>query len=326
MSASRRGFLALCGGVTVGCKRDGAVRVRVGIAAQQSLSQIPVYLAERLGYFKESGLEIELSEFPGASKGMEALLGGSLDVLSGYYSQVLQVRVQQRAFDAFLCLYDSHLVALAVSPKSEGKIKRIDDLRGTKVGVTTLGSATHQFLNFLLRRTGVKEDDVSPIAIGTAGRAAAAMERSMVDAGVVTDFTIRYLERRFGHVRLLADTRTREGTKAAHGVDAFPGTVLIGATDWLDAHQDAARRVSEAVWRAVNWMKRNGADKVVEQMPASHYGEDKEAYLTAVRYAIPMLNASGVISPQGHASAVAFIGAADSMPSAMRTDLLPSVR
>jgi NitT/TauT family transport system substrate-binding protein len=70
-------------------------------------------------------------------------------------------------------------------------------------------------------------DSVTPIAIGTAARAAAAMERGVVDAGIVTDFTIRYLERRFGQVRLLSDTRTRDGVQKTHGVNAFPGTVLM---------------------------------------------------------------------------------------------------
>ncbi|HUQ95065.1 MAG TPA: ABC transporter substrate-binding protein [Bryobacteraceae bacterium] len=282
--------------------------VRLGIAAQQSVSQAPVYLAAQLDLYRQNGVEVELAEFSGASRGMEALLGGSIDVLSGYYTQALAVQAQGRRIESFLCYYDSLLVALAVAPGAAGRIHRIEDLRGAKVGVTTPGSATHQFVDFLLRRHGMDPTSITPVAIGTAARAAAAMERGVVDAGVVTDFTIRYLEHRFGDVLLLADTRTRAGVKQAHGVDAFPGTVLMASREWLARNPEKAKKIAAATWQAVEWMRSHPADEIVARMPATHYGDDREAYLTAMRYAIAMLSAKGTMEKSSHDAAVQFLG------------------
>ncbi|MCZ2151554.1 MAG: ABC transporter substrate-binding protein [Bryobacterales bacterium] len=292
-----------------GCGAGRQESIRLGIAAQQSVSQIPVYLAAQLGLYRKNGLRVELAEFPGASKGMEALLGGSVDVLSGYYTQALAVRAKGRHVDVFLGYYDSLLVALAVAPAAAGRVRRIEDLRGAKVGVTTPGSATHQFVDFLLRRHGLAPSEVKAVAIGTAARGAAAMERGMVDAGVVTDFTIRYLERRFGKLRLLADTRTREGVLEAHGVSAFPGAVLMADSSWIDSHPDEARRLARAVWEAVLWMRAHSVEEIVAKMPASHYGQDREAYYDAVRLAVPMLSNGATISAASHQAAVEFLGA-----------------
>lgn len=287
------------------CGKGKPAPIRLGIAAQQSISQVPVYLAHELGYFREAGLTVELAEFAGASKGMEALLGGSVDVVSGYHTQVLQVRAQGRKVESFLTFFDSLLVALAASPKASRKIEKIEDLRGAKVGVTTLGSATHQFLDFVLRRNGLKPDDVTPVAIGTASRAVAAMERGLVDAGVVTDFTIRHLEKQFGPVRLLADTRTRTGTLHTHGVDAFPGTVLFSTTEWLDGHPREAAALAAAVWRAVEWMKRTPVNEIRARIPVSHYGEGIEEYEQTLAGALPMLSRNRRLSAEKEAADVA---------------------
>ncbi|MBS1826879.1 MAG: ABC transporter substrate-binding protein, partial [Acidobacteria bacterium] len=230
-----RSLLVLLLVVCAGCGHRANV-VRLGIAAQQSLTMMPVYLAGQLGYFEARGLQVELAEFPGASKGLEAFVGGSVDVLAGYYTQVLQLKKQGREAEAFLPVFDSLFVAVAVSPKGGKKIAGFADLKGCKVGVPALGSTAHQLLNYLLRKNGVDPAEVTPIAISTAARAAAAMERGVVDAGVVSDFTIRYLEKRFGGVRLLADTRTRPGMMNVHGVGAFPGTVLMASPEWLRGH------------------------------------------------------------------------------------------
>lgn len=308
----RRTSITLLTAALSGCTtKSRQPKVTLGIAAQQSISQVPAYLAAQLGLYAKHGVEVELVDFPGASKGMEALLGGSVDVLSGYYSQLLQVREQNRPIQAFLAVYDSLLVALAIAPAAQAAITSIADLKGKKIGVTTLGSATHQFIDALLRRAGLAPTDITPIAIGTAARAAAAMERSMVDAGVVTDFTIRYLEKRFGAVKLLVDTRNREGTKAAHGTSKFPGTTLLAPQPSLDQHPQQAKALTRAIRAASLWMQNHSAEQIVDQMPPSHYGEDRPAYLEAIRNAIPMLSLDGIIAPEGHQAALQFLNLPD---------------
>lgn len=300
----------MLGGLTAACSRPHFVRV--GIAAQQSISQVPVYLAA------QDARTIELTDFPGASKGMEALLGGSIDVLSGYYTQALQVRAQERAIDVFFPIYDSLLIALAVSPAARDRIQTPRDLKGVRIGVTTLGSATHQFADFLLRRAGLQPAEATPVAIGTAARAVAAIDRGIVDAGVVTDFTIRYLEKKHGPLRLLADTRTRDGVQTTHGASAFPGTVLMASRQWLDANREQAKELANAVGQAMQWMRQHTPDELTARMPPEHYGGDREAYLAANAGALPLLARAATIDEAAHRSAVEFLALPATTPSAFR--------
>ncbi|MFN7934830.1 MAG: ABC transporter substrate-binding protein [Bryobacteraceae bacterium] len=292
--------------VCAGCGHRTNV-VRVGIAAQQSLTMMPVYLAEQLKYYEARGLQVELAEFPGASKGLEAFVGGSVDVLAGYYTQVLQLKKQGREVEAFLPVFDSLFVAVAVSPAGGKKITGFADLKGCKVGVPALGSTAHQLLDYLLRKNGVDPSEVTPIAISTAARAAAAMERGVVDAGVVSDFTIRYLEKRFGAVKLLADTRTRAGMMAVHGVSSFPGTVLMASPAWLRAHPSESTKLREAVMAAMTFMREHSAEEITAKMPAAHYGEDRAAYVAAVGLGKGLLATTDTVSEEMHRVGVEFL-------------------
>jgi len=285
-------FLAACRPA----EREPAVRL--GIAAQQSPTQMLTYLAAELGEFQQAGVKVTLEEFPGSSKALEALLGGSVDVVSGYHEQTLQLGHDAPALVSFLVMQRSHMVALAVSPRSGRKIASIGELRGANVGVTSLGSATHLLLNHWLKQVGMKPKDVQPVAISTGARALAAMQRGLVDAGVVSDFTIRHLEKRFGSVKVLADTRTNESLRDTYGSDSYPSTVLFARKEWLKANRKTARRLVEAITRTREWVRAQPPEQVARRLPASHHGDDEAIYLEVIRGTMAMLHPTGRMSAQ----------------------------
>lgn len=271
--------------------------VRLAIGAQASMSHLAVYLAHYLGLFQEEGLEVTLDEFPGGSKGLEALLGGSVDVVSGFYDQTIQMAAEGKELTAFATMMRSLMIAVVASPAARRPVRRVEDLRGATVGVTTLGAPTHHFLNHLLRRSGMSASDVSPVAMGTTARAVAAMERGVVDAGVVSDFTIRHLEKRFGKLTILADTRTAAGVREVYGADVYPGAALIATSDWLRRNPGTARRLARAVRQAMDWIRTHTAEEVAAKMPAPLRGDDPEIYTSVIRETVPMLNSDGAMPP-----------------------------
>lgn len=290
-----------------GCGGPKAEPVRFGIAAQQSPSQILAYLARDLGLFAKAGLNVQVEEFSGSSKAMQSLIGGSLDVVSGYHEQVAGLDASAPPIRTFYALTNSQMVALAVSPRAGSGIESIADLRGRAVGVTALGSATHILLNYLLARSGLGATDVTPVAIGTASRSLAAMERGAVEAGVVSDFTVRTLERG-GTVRILADTRTPEGVRATYGVERYPGAAVFAKQEWLRAHPDTARKLCRALDEARAWTLTNGPDAVLAKLPAGQSGDDEKLYREVVRTAVAMLLPSGRIDPDGARAASKTVG------------------
>jgi len=251
-----------------------------------------------LGEFERAGLKVTLEEFPGSSKALEALLGRSVDVVSGYHEQTLQLGKDAPPLVSFLVMQRSHMVALAVSPAGGRKIGSIAELRGANVGVTSLGSATHLLLNHWLRMAGLKAEDVQPVAISTGSRALAAMERGLVDAGVVSDFTIRHLEKRFGAVRVLADTRTEEGLRQTYGTESFPSTVLFAKKEWLGANHDSARRLVRAIVATREWVRRRSPEEVARRLPASHHGDDEAIYVEVIRGTMAMIHPTGRMSAE----------------------------
>jgi NitT/TauT family transport system substrate-binding protein len=73
--------------VASGCSHAPAnapMRVRLAVGGQNQMIYLPTTLADALGYYREEGLEVELQDFPGGAKALQALVGGSADVVSGF--------------------------------------------------------------------------------------------------------------------------------------------------------------------------------------------------------------------------------------------------
>src|SRR6185369_17814687 len=63
-------------------KRD----VHIAVGGKSALYYLPLVLTERLGYFKDEGLTgLKVSDFAGGTRSLEAVVGGSADVVSGSY-------------------------------------------------------------------------------------------------------------------------------------------------------------------------------------------------------------------------------------------------
>ena len=55
---------------------------------------LPLTVVERLGYFKEAGLDVEISDFPGGARALQALVGGSADVVTGAFDHTIQMQAK----------------------------------------------------------------------------------------------------------------------------------------------------------------------------------------------------------------------------------------
>src|SRR5947207_501999 len=204
---------------------SGSARVRIAIGGQNQLIYLPTTLAEELGFYKDEGLVIELQDFAGGAKALQALVGGSADVVSGFYDHTIQMAAEGRALTSFVTMTRFPGLALVTSPQSAAAVTKIEDLKGRIAGVTTAGSSSQMLLTYLLQRHGVAADAVAITAIGNAATAIAAIEHGKVDAGMMADPSYTLVSRRNPGVRLLADLRTAGGLKDAFGADAYPGAV-----------------------------------------------------------------------------------------------------
>ena len=277
-----------------------AIEVTVGVGGQASLVYLPTTLAQQLGYYAEEGLKVTLQDFQGGSKALEALMGGSVDVVSGFYDHTIQMAAKGQKLKAFVTMLRYPGMVLAVSPKSDKPINSVADLKGAVVGVSAPGSSTHLFLNYLLSKEGLNpQADVSVIGIGLSATAVAAMEKGEVDAAVLTDPAVTQLAKRNPGLKILADTRTAEGVKQAFGTETYPASVLYARAEWIEQNPEAARRLARAIRRTLQWIQEHDAREIAEKMPAEFRGDDLETYVEAIEHTIPMFSPDGTMHDDG---------------------------
>lgn len=291
-------FVVLCACLLSSCHTQHAAelrRVRVAIH-REPIAFLPLRVAETLGYYQSEGLAVDLSEVAGGTKALEALLGGSVDVAAGSMSDAVQLAAEGREVRGFLVLYDRPTLALAVGPAA-GDVRTIRDLRGRTVGVSAPGSASHQFLNFLLVSNGLTPDDVSTVSVGMSGSSIAALDHGKVDAAVLIASAITQFEDRHARATLLADTRTAAGAREAFGSSVFPGVSLLTEDPWLRANADTARRFVRAVKKGMRWVREHPADQVRTMIPEPARMANPDLDVRAIRGIQTGLSADGLMAP-----------------------------
>ena len=164
------------------------------------------------------------------------MIGGSADVVSGYFDHCVNLAAKGQHLQAFV-VYDRFPgFALVVSPKHTAEIKSIKDLANKKVGVSAPGSSTDFFLKYMLSKNGVDPNSVGVIGVGLGATAIAAMEQGTIDAAIMLDPAVTLLQGKNKDLKILSDTRTQKDTLAVFGGE-YPGGALYTQADWIAAHE-----------------------------------------------------------------------------------------
>src|SRR5205085_7027529 len=78
-------------------QKPEVAKVRLAVGGKSSLYYLPLTVTERLGYFKEAGLDVEISDFAGGAKSLQALIGGSADVVTGSFDHTIQMQAKNQS-------------------------------------------------------------------------------------------------------------------------------------------------------------------------------------------------------------------------------------
>jgi NitT/TauT family transport system substrate-binding protein len=289
------GALALATG---GAAAQSKPKVTVAIGGAGCLCYLPTVLAQQLGEYDKAGVQVELVDFKGGSQALTAVIGGSADVVSGYFDHCVNLAAKNQALQSFV-VYDRYPgLALVVGPKQVGKINAVKDLADKKVGVSAPGSSTDFFLKFLLKKNSVDPNSVGVVGIGLAATAVAAMEQGSVDAAVMLDPAITQLQGRNKDLKILSDTRTQKDTLAVFGGE-YPGGALYTKADWIAKNQAATQALTNAIVATLKWIHSHSAEEIMAKMPDNLIGPDKELYLAALKNTIPMYSTTGLMDPKG---------------------------
>jgi NitT/TauT family transport system substrate-binding protein len=273
-------------------------KVTLAIGGASCLCYLPTVLAKELGEFDKAGLSVDMVDFKGGSQALTAVLGGSADVVSGYFDHCVNLAAKKQPMQAFV-VYDRYPgFALVVSPKQSGTIRSIKDLAGKRIGVSAPGSSTDYFLKFILKKNGVDPNGVGIIGVGLGATAVAAMEQGSVDAAIMLDPAITLLQGKFKDLRILSDTRTQKDTIDVFGGE-YPGGALYTRTDWIEKNPKTAAAMTRAIVNTLKWIHSNSPEAIMAKVPAQYVGADKALYLAALKNNLAMYSQDGKMDPKG---------------------------
>ncbi|MBB1090722.1 ABC transporter substrate-binding protein [Rhodopseudomonas palustris] len=273
-------------------------KVTIAIGGGACLCYLPTVLAKQLGEYDKAGLSVELVDLKGGSDALKAVLGGSADVVSGYFDHTVNLAAKKQEMQSFV-VYDRYPgLVLAVSPGHTAEIKSIKDLAGKKVGVSAPGSSTDFFLKYLLKKNGVDPNNVSVIGVGLGATAVAAMQQGQIDAAVMLDPAVTILQSAHADLRILSDTRTEHDTREVFGGD-YPGGALYATVAWIKAHPKEAQGLTNAILNTLGWIHTHSADEIADRMPPNIVGKDRAQYVAALKNTIPMYSTTGLMDPKG---------------------------
>jgi NitT/TauT family transport system substrate-binding protein len=297
------GLLALILGEPAGAK-DALSRVTIAVGGASCLCYIPIVLAGQLGEFDKAGVDVALVSFRGGSQALTAVMGGSADVVMGYFDHCIILAAQKQSLQAFVTFDRFPGLVLAVAPSRTGKIRSVKDLAGKIVGVTAPGSSTDFFLKYLLHQNGIAADQVSVTGIGLDASAVVAQEQGQIDAAVMNDPSATLLESRHKDLTILSDTRSAYDTLAVYGAE-YPSGVLYAKEGWIARHENEVQAIADGVVATLRWIHAHTAEEIMAKMPPDMVGADTATYLAALHKTMPMFSETGLMDPKGARAVVA---------------------
>jgi NitT/TauT family transport system substrate-binding protein len=293
--------------------------VRLAVGGKPALFYLPLTVTERLGYFREQGLNLEIADFPGGARALQALIGGSADAVAGSYDHTIQMQAKNQPIVAVVLLGQFPGYVLAVLASKAQSYRSPADLKGMKIGVTAPGSSTHFMAQHLLVKHGRNLDDASFIGIGAGASAVAAVKRGEIDAIVNVDPVIGLLESE-GLIKVVADTRTLAGTRGVFG-GPYPAAVLYAAAGFVDKNPRTVQALVNSFVRGLQWIAGHSPDEVADLMPGDYALGNKAMYVQSIKNSLPMYSRDGRFDREAGETAYAVLKAFDPAVGNARIDV-----
>lgn len=316
---NRRGWLGLCASAMLG---TGLGSVGLGVRAQSqpplagrisggrwvvavdnktAFCYLPLTIAERLGYFGSEGLDVQIREFADPNQSVQAVLSGAAHLYSGAYNSAISLQSRGLALQSFVLQGRAPQLVLGVSQHTMAYYRQLRDLRGKKVGIKGLGSASHRMTRLLLAKAQLSVHEVQYISLATDEEAVAAFRTGQIDAICHTDPVMTGLEQS-GALRVVADTRTVRGNAEVFG-GAMPSGCLMAPSDFIGNHPRLCQAMADAMVHALKWLQTAGPSDIIKAVPERYFQGDRALYLAAFSRAREAWAPDGVMPADGPATA-----------------------
>ncbi len=294
-------------------------KTTIAVGGKNLLYYLPLTIADQLGYFKAEGLDLTIVDFAGGARALQAVVGGSADVVSGAFEHTVNMQHKGQRMRAFVLQGRAPQIVLGVHPKTFAGYRTVADLKGKKIGVTAPGSSTNVMVNFILAKAGLKPSDVSIIGGGAAQGAVAAMRSGQIDAISNLDPVITLLQRS-GDLKIIADTRIVAEAEQVFG-GPMPAGCFYAPQTFIDKNPNTVQALANAIVRANKWIQAAGPSQIIATVPETFLLGDRAVYIDAFLAAKGALSPDGLIPEKGPDTAFRALASIDAEIAKAKLDL-----
>ena len=227
-----------------------ADKLRLAYVAPSVSLSLP-WVAKELGIFAKYDLLAEILLITGSPRLVQSLIAGDVDIAFAGVTAMTRARV--RGADVAILGASANLSSQKLIVGRNSKIRRLEDLKGSIIGVSQYGSEADTFTRNALATAGVKPDrDVTIIQLGGHPQVAAAMVAGKIEVGALAGLPALTVERSGG--RLLS---------SAVELKILSPSGTFGTTrGYIQRKRTVVERVARSFVEALHFLKTNRARSV----------------------------------------------------------------
>jgi NitT/TauT family transport system substrate-binding protein len=212
-----------------------------GVAAAVH-SSIP----KALGYWSESGIDVDIAPFNGSSGAIQVVLAGQAEFTMASPEPLLVAKQQG---GNILAVYNHAREAIyTIAVEESSPIKKLEDLKGKTIGLSSLSSGAYPFSKAMLSSVGVDpEKEVKWAPVGLGPQTANALQTKRIDALALWDYAYAVLENlgfKFRHYT----------TPQMSSLLSF---MLIGNGDFVAKNSEATAKMAQGIAKSVIFTRAN---------------------------------------------------------------------
>ena len=256
------------------------------------------------GIFKKYNLDIETISLNGSAKQHQAMTAGSTDIALG--SGTDMAFIAKGAPEKAVGVMAGPPVNMFILTGAKSGIKDVQDLKGKRIGVSTMGSLTYWLAVQFAKHQGWPENAIQIVPMGNIQAEAAAFSTGDLDAAVASLEGGLAMEAK-GQAHLF---------KSFDFVNPFLVHVFFATNELMTKNPDALKRYLKAWFETVAYTKTHKDDAVRITRSISHLPEDEAARVYDV--IAPTLADDGHFDPKAVAvvkQSMVDLGQVDKLPN-----------
>ena len=232
--------LFVCGVITTVLCATAALaadRMRIGYSSISG-AYVGIWVAHDAGYFAKEGLDDQIILIPNGTQLAQVTVAGEVDIASLGGAAALSAAFSGADFK----IIGNNVNKLVFSMYAKPEIKRVEDLKGKKIGITRYGTSADISARYALRQHNLDpQKDVVLLQLGAVSSIAGALRAGTIEAGMVSPPTLFLMEKLgFKEVASITDMNL-----------AFPNPAMVVLGDIIRKKPEVIDRFMRAYVRGV---------------------------------------------------------------------------